>query len=48
MKEVFPWHTQDNVTKGQGFKCHTLIQGFLQEVIKKSPIKTEVGLCKLE
>lgn len=35
MEEVFPWHTQDKVTKGQGFKCHTLIQGFLREVIKK-------------
>lgn len=51
MEEVFPWHTQDKVTKGQGIKGHVLIQSFLREVIKKkkrSPIKTEMGLCKLE
>lgn len=49
MEEVFPWHTQDKVTKGQGFKRHALIQSFLQEVIKKkNPIKTEMGLCKFE
>lgn len=51
MDGVFPWHTQDKVTKGQGFKSPALIQSFLWEVIKKkkkSPIKTEMGLCKLE